>query len=404
MSCSQPICRIIPCPDTGTIPSYSGSYSLQNGTVFVNNEISFSTPNGTYTLPPDSIVIVVPPGATNVSYQGCQNTVTRPVAGLSQAEIASLIAEMMQLIARQQAICDGFYITPVSGLSANSAQTAHCSGGLQMKLVGTLPSGVSFTIDGLTVAPGLFTASSVALANSHALAYAQSLISRTPQIVQCGWYNEDTDFVCPGGNISHVPAGQFFSEISQDDANDLADNYAEAHCLPTSTIDWSQLFWGSYLASYTSQEPVFTPYLDYGADWIIECQINGSPGIPAANDEATVDSFTGLQGAYIQYLGPEVAAKLTVTNSLDHTGSVVVRQQYFRVSIFTGTAFVADILVKDITNDYGTRTYDLVIPDTTVYAEPIYITFQVHNGLEIQNVGNPYPTTILSMSGTFSNT
>ena len=241
MSCEQPICRIVTCKPTDDLPSYFGTYSLQNGTFFTNNPIVIPLPGGGYYVyKPDQITIVVPNNPTSIGYQGCQSMVSVPVpAGATDLEIAGLVSAVMREVAEQQAGCDGILI-PVGPKSTwvNTRQIAICVDGPEMKLVGTLPAGVTFDISGLSVAAGIFTSKkSQQDADLRAFQYVNDALS----VVQCGWWNEEQNFVCPDSSIVTVPANTYFSQVSQDAANADALAFAETQC--TSGGRWSHLLW-----------------------------------------------------------------------------------------------------------------------------------------------------------------
>lgn len=206
MSCPDQICRLISCPVTDDIPSYSGAYSLQNGLSFTNLLISVPSPlypGGYYYVPPGTITITVPPGATSVSYQGCQSTVTQSIPGGStNTQIQAIVAQIIQAIAAQSAVCNApanpHNPVPNPNLPVfypNQALTVSCSTAPQMNQVGGLPGVVTFSINGLSIPAGIFSSSiSEADANAQATAFLQGFIGSA---VVCGWWNTEQSYNCP---------------------------------------------------------------------------------------------------------------------------------------------------------------------------------------------------------------
>ncbi len=269
-------CILITCSDSNGIPSYLGSFNSQNGLVFRNAEMSFVTTGGEVTIPEGSIIIPVPDEPKFISYKGCRSVVTLPVpVGSTPLQIADIVNQVMFQVAQQQAECDAGQTNPAippadgggsdgggggggggggspSIIYYNSAVMKSCSTAPQMKLVGALPGFVTFSISGLTAAASSFASYvSVADANAAADSFLGSLIANGS--VKCGWWNEEQTFDCPYDTTRTVAAGQIFSEISQDDANDLALEQAEFNCIcnavlgitwvsgtPQGVTSWSQ--------------------------------------------------------------------------------------------------------------------------------------------------------------------
>jgi len=196
---------------------------------------------GSYIYKADQINIVVPSNPTSVGYLGCQSMVTVPVPpGATDSEISGLVSAVMRQVAEQQARCDGILI-PLGPKSTwvNTRQIAICVDAPEMKLVGPLPAGVTFDISGLSVAAGVFVSKkSQADADLRAFQYVNNALS----VVQCGWWNEEQNFVCPDSSVVTVPANTYFSQVSQDDANQQALTFAATQCT-TGGIDWSMLAW-----------------------------------------------------------------------------------------------------------------------------------------------------------------
>lgn len=237
MSCQDPKCPLVDCQSTDDLPSYLGTYSLQSGVLFSSPALSYPLPGGgTYTLPPGAIVIPIPPNPTSASfpicYQGCISMFCLTVpSGASSAQILAIAGQVASEIGRQSSICN----TPPPRSPRtfhNTQQTVTCGidGGPQMKLIGALPAGVTFSIAGLTVAAGVFASSvSVADANSRAIDFLISLIDGGGR-VECGWWNQPQTATCYDGSTRTVSANTYFSTVSQADANDQASGSASAQC------------------------------------------------------------------------------------------------------------------------------------------------------------------------------
>lgn len=169
-TCQQPICRIVTCPVTDSIPYYNGNYSLQNGTFFANNEIVIpvSYGNGSYYVPANTILINVPSNPVTIQYQGCVSGISLPVpSGSTPAQVAALVSQAMQQVAQQLAICNAPTPTnaynPESNPNApavfwNTPKTLGCPAGNYMILVGALPPVITFLPNGagISIPAGLF--------------------------------------------------------------------------------------------------------------------------------------------------------------------------------------------------------------------------------------------------------
>lgn len=211
MSCPENICRLISCKTTDDIPSYLGQFSLQAGLVFINTEITVPSPlypGGSYTVPPGTIVITVPPGSVNsgsgstISIQGCQSTVTAAIpAGSSPSQIQAIVNQVMLQIAAQSAICNAAQNPHNPDPSPNppvtffdEGATARCSNAPSMKLVGTLPGTVTLSDDTLFLDAGNFASTvSQADANQKAQNFLNSLLGT---VVLCGWWNNRQSSSC----------------------------------------------------------------------------------------------------------------------------------------------------------------------------------------------------------------
>ncbi len=235
MNCCDPICRIISCPPTDDLPSYYGQYSLQSGVSYENGAIIVPAPGGgSYTVPPGTIVINLPPGSTSVNYQGCQSSISLPIpTGSSPAEIQAIVSQVMQQAAAQLAICNA-PTNPHSGgpfpptVFSNIGIGINCPGGLAMKQISPLPGIVTLSGDSLFLDAGNFSSSvSESDANAMAQAFLESLIGTK---VQCGYWNTEQSFTCPDTSVQTVPARTYFSTVSQAAADALALAAAEAAC------------------------------------------------------------------------------------------------------------------------------------------------------------------------------
>lgn len=238
-TCPEQICKLISCPVTDDIPSYSGAYSLQNGLSFTNLLISVPSPlypGGYYYVQPGAITINVPPGATSVSHQGCQSTVTQAIpSGSTSSQIQAIAAQLMQAIAAQSAVCNApanphnpvpSPLPPV--VFWNQIAFVSCPNGLLMNLVGTLPPVVIFGIQGLSIVAGVFSSTaSQADADAKADAFLQSFIGGA---VVCGWWNTEQSYTCDDSSVQTIPADTYFSTVSQADADAQALAAAMAEC------------------------------------------------------------------------------------------------------------------------------------------------------------------------------
>ncbi len=414
MSCPDPICRIISCPPTDDLPSYYGQYNLQSGVTYENNTIIVPSPGGgSYTVPPGTIVINVPPGATAVTYQGCQSTVSLPIpAGSTPAAIQLIVNQVMQQIAAQLAICNAPEDphNPIPSpfpptTFVNDEVFRSCPGGLLMNLIGTLPKNVFFDIDGLTLQAGVITSGvSVADADKIGDNFLIGLISGGA-LVQCGYWNTEQSFTCPDTSVQTVPADTYFSVTSQSAADALALAAAESACSSPATIDWTQMFYSGWVVSFTSVEPIVSPISgDTGDVFTTECAGGGNLFFSSDLAEIVFNDEADNIGAYLAYNGTAASAKLRITNGLTNPSFAFGVVQTIRVSAWNFDTFVQDILVENLTGNYGSHEFTLSIPDMTGYGGNGYIVFECFVHLEVTNNNTVRPQTVLTMSGTFSNT
>jgi hypothetical protein len=119
------------------------------------------------------------------------------------------------------------------------AATQSCPAGLALKVIGTLPAGITSTSSGISIPAGVFTSQvSQFDADLQAGSFLANLF--TTNVVECGWYNTDQQFLCANGTTYDEPAGTFFSEISQADANAQAQAALTATC---PCLNFSNLVW-----------------------------------------------------------------------------------------------------------------------------------------------------------------
>lgn len=232
MSCPDPICRLVQCVVTDDIPSYLGDYSLQTGSQFVNLEMSIPAGGGFYIVPPGTIVINVPPNPQFISYQGCKSMVNETVPpGATPAQILQIVSDVMNQVGAQLSLCNAppSIGNPfVEGSFTNGPLTVGCGGGMLANLIGTLPAGVTFNINGLTIEGGLFSSSiSQEDADNQASLLLDLLLESD---VQCGWWNAEQSFTCPDMSVKTVAADTIFSTVSQADADAQALAQAQGMC------------------------------------------------------------------------------------------------------------------------------------------------------------------------------
>ncbi len=238
MSCTpNNICRVICCPPTDDLPSYLGSYNLQSGIAYENLTISVpAVGGGSYYVPPGTIVINLPPGATSVSYQGCQSTVTLPIpTGSTPAAIQDIVNQVMYQVAQQLAICNApdDPHNPIPSpfpptVFYNIEVTITCPSGLAMKQIAALPGIVTLSGDALYLDAGNISSSvSVEDANSKGEDFLTTLLGVK---VQCGYWNTEQSFTCSDSSVQTIPARTYFSTTSLAAANALALAAAEAAC------------------------------------------------------------------------------------------------------------------------------------------------------------------------------
>jgi Family of unknown function (DUF5977) len=232
MSCPDSICRLVTCKVTDDIPSYLGSYSLQNGFQYVNLAISVPTPTGFYVAPPGTIVINLPPNPVTVSYQGCISTVNEPIpTGSTPAQILAIVADVMSQIAAQSAICNAppNILNPSAATSfTNGPVSVPCDGDKEINQIGDLPPYVSLTSNGLSIVGGVFS-SSISQSDANSIAEA-FLLGFFGVSVECGYFNTEQNFVCCDMTTQTVSAGTIFSLVSQADADAQALAQATGAC------------------------------------------------------------------------------------------------------------------------------------------------------------------------------
>jgi hypothetical protein len=284
------------------LPHYYGQYSLQSGVTYENGVIIVPAPGGgSYTVPPGTIIVNVPPGATSVTYQGCQSTISLPIpSGSTQSAIQLLVNQVMQQAAAQLAVCNaptnphsGGAFPPVT--FGNEALSVSCPDKPNMDLIGSLPPGVTITLTQLSIAGGIFQSdTSVSEANAAATSFLMAIMSSQ---VLCGWWNTEQSFTCPDSSIQTVPANTYFNINSQADADATALAAAEAACLPSGSLIIlkddevttelnifcenikvvnGQLFYCPYSPSVTNPELYASPD---GFNWASVKTIPGSGGL-----------------------------------------------------------------------------------------------------------------------------
>ena len=223
------------------MPAYLGLYSLQSGSQFVNLQMSVPSPGGGfYIVPPGTIVINVPPGATTVSYMGCQSMVIQNIPpGASPSEILGIVSGIMQQVADQLAICNaphGGGNPFLPGSFTNGPTFVGCGDGQQLQQIGDLPAGITFAYSGLTLVGGIFSSTTSQLeADQIAEAYLLTFFGVS---VACGWWNTDQMVTCCDMTTQDVPAYTIFSLVSQADADAQALAQATAAC---PTCYWNAL-------------------------------------------------------------------------------------------------------------------------------------------------------------------
>lgn len=391
MNCPDPVCRIVQCQVTDDLPSYFGQYSLQNGTFYTNLAITVPSPGGgSYTLPPGEIVIVVPPGAKSVSYQGCLSTVTSElVAGQEQ----SIVSALMLQIAQQAAICNSVSITPVGGLYWNERISVACADPLLIKVVGTFPPGVTADFFGIFVQAGMFSSRvSTTDANNRAEAFAYTLLN--PAHVLCGYWNEEQTFVCPDTTVQTVPGFTYFSQVSQADANSLALAAAQAAC--PEEIIWEDMLWdaaGSNIGPGGSAS--FSPQSTTGGVAVTLTTI--SPNSFPDSDWAFI-SNTGT----IDYVGGPFNCNLHIELSFDvgdpNVPASVDMALYMTVIVYDGITPVdvpfnpGNVIPTPTASGSWSLDFPITIPDSggLTYTVELY----VNNHLSWNLQSSPLPASI----------
>lgn len=402
MSCQQPVCRIVQCTNTGDLPDYFGAYSLQNGTFFTNNLIVVPIPGGgSYELPEGSITIVVPPNPSLISYQGCQGTVSMEVvAGATPAQISSIVSQVMQQVAAQQAVCDNA-IRPDDVIYRNIRTSAGCDDGLEMNLIGTLPNGITFNHQGLIVAAGLFSSRvSQAAANLRAQQYVNSLVFGVHSIVQCGWWNDTQTYTCPNSTIKVVPEGTIFSLISQEDANQQALDLAISEC----SNFWDDLLWRDpdLGTVRNGQTPTFSPAdgiksASYENETSIS-QISISQQFSTSRVDYDVNGYP-IQCASIDYNGPAKNCKLTVTNLSSATPPQTVDTE-ITIAYFVGGVIESIIYSNDFSDLVnGSRDLFFTLPDTGGITKQVVVA--PFNQIDVGSF-TLWPASSVKIDGVFS--
>lgn len=173
-------------------------YSLQSGIIFGNSVISIivNCPEGrtcppgvfpiTITYPPNTFVFRLPdpdpPPGTLLRMDGCSSAVTRVTTpGMTPAQLAALIQEMILEVANQQAICDTFppFDEPPVTPFTNEAFSLGCTANRQLTAPSsTLPFGFTYnaTTKQLDIAAGIVAGDTQALANSNAQNFAEGIL------------------------------------------------------------------------------------------------------------------------------------------------------------------------------------------------------------------------------------
>jgi hypothetical protein len=246
-------CALSDC-QTDAIETYIGGFNFQAGVRVVR----IVYPNNGHGGGGTGIDIEYPPSPQFISYKGCQSTIIREVpAGATQAQIDAIVDEVLHEAANQQAICDapppppggdddtgggtGGGVQPPDNpddpgsggdktYSNTQQSVVACPSGMVPKALTSLPPATSLAGNTIVVEAGLFWADSIAQANADAVAFLNTLAA-SGLYYECGWYNEYLDYDCGDGSHVIVPAGTYFSTVSQADANAQAQAYAVSQCV-----------------------------------------------------------------------------------------------------------------------------------------------------------------------------
>jgi hypothetical protein len=190
-----PVCTVIDC----CVPSGLDDYLLVGQSVLNNSvSIAFDCPEG-YVCDPGvyPIVITIPRGRLRWSpppippinplrLNCCDGVIIRSIPeGISQSAYQVILQDMADEWARREAGCEEKRFRAGRVLQSNDAQTVNCandtflaniSGG---PLTAFLPGSVKMTVDGkgLTLAAGVFRASTKSVANAQALAFLTKIFN-----------------------------------------------------------------------------------------------------------------------------------------------------------------------------------------------------------------------------------
>lgn len=237
------------------IATFIGSFNFQSGvrvtrTVYPNNGGNGGT----------DITVEYPKDPQFITYKGCLSTIIYPVpAGSTQAQIDEIVQAVLQEAANQKAICDGTDNSGTDGGTGGSVQYPNnpggppsvgktysntiqsasiCGEGMSAKAKAGLPAATSYSGNTLVVEAGIFIADSISQANDDAISYLNTLIA-SGAYFDCGWYNEYLDYDCGDGTHVVIPAGVYFSTVSQADANAQAAAAAAVQCdCPIGSFVW----------------------------------------------------------------------------------------------------------------------------------------------------------------------
>lgn len=233
-----PPCRILEC----VLPDDYNAYSLQNGTLIQNPDLSFpiDVAPGTFLVPAGTIQMVLNDNPTTpLRLLGCQCEIVEDITGQTRDQIVTTAQAMVNEAASQFSACKNQ--KPVSPF-LNDLQLFNCPDGkLLVGLINNpvLPTGITLFEGVLILAPGVISSTiSVADANARGL---QLLTDTFNNLVAqgkaaCGFYNAPQSFTCVGGGVKTIPAFSFFSLISQADADAQALAAAMLQCDFTSNL------------------------------------------------------------------------------------------------------------------------------------------------------------------------
>lgn len=183
-------CKTIQCQGSD-IASYLGQFNTDDAIQYTNGLLRITTPVGVVTIPPNTIVVIAPStggGTTSgpfvLTYQGCKSLISFTVpAGSTQAQIAVIAQEVMAQAAAQYALCNppnnpnNPPHSPVF-LNPQIVIVTDCTADAPLSVTVSLFPGLTISGNNFVLAAGLFTSNvSVEDATNLAASFAQSFVN-----------------------------------------------------------------------------------------------------------------------------------------------------------------------------------------------------------------------------------